>query len=84
VGARVPSFHGAMGALAWSEADSTHMTFCRATAVFISETQQEYLGQYMLYDQKTKYLGDNIIPTSYNIKITTSKTMYFGSYVTHN
>jgi hypothetical protein len=38
VGAALLSFHNGMGTLPFSEGDSTHMTFCRAIAAFISET----------------------------------------------
>jgi hypothetical protein len=39
VGAILPSFHEGMGTFPWSDGDSTHMTFCKAIAVFISETE---------------------------------------------
>jgi len=72
VGAALPSFHDGMGSFPLSEGDSTHMTFCRAIAAFISETHI-----HILYNPQIK----NVMKVTIQCSVSHDNTKYYKDFI---
>ena len=72
VGAALPSFHDGMGTFPLSEGDSTHMTFCRAIAAFISETHI-----HILYNPHIK----NVMKVTIQRGVSHNNTKYYKDFI---